>query len=79
MTWWDAITRKWKPPTPPVIKTVVDDKELDVTEWARKAAAMNMKLDPAKRLAVERLLQDKYGEQQGLAEARRRYPESYEN
>lgn len=48
-----------------------------VTESARRQAAENMK-DPMIRGAVEHLLTEQYGEELGLAEARRRYPEAYD-
>lgn len=49
------------------------------TECARRQAALNMAADPAVRRRVEEFLQSKYGDEQGLAECRRRYPEAYEN
>lgn len=63
-------------PPPPVIMTQWGP----VTEAARKRAALNMKADPAKRRAVEELLCKQLGSvARGLAEARRRYPEVYED
>lgn len=62
-------------PTPPVIHTAYGP----VTEWARRQAALNMRDDPVKRHAVEAVLIEKFGsEEAGMAEARRAYPEAYE-
>jgi hypothetical protein len=79
MTWFSDLRKRWGMgrPEPPVITTMIDGVEHTVTESQRKQAAINMRLDPAKRAAVERLLQDRYGEARGLAEALRRYPEAY--
>ena len=51
---------------PPVIYT----PEGPVTEWARRQAAENMRLNPAKKIEVEKLI--------GETESRRRYPEAYD-
>jgi hypothetical protein len=61
---------------PPVIMTQWGP----TTESARKQAAINMKLDPDKKRAVEALLaKEMGGVAQGLMEARRRFPEAYED
>lgn len=61
---------------PPVIMTQWGP----VTEAARKRAALNMKADPVKRRAVEELLCKQLGSvARGLAEAKRRFPEVYED
>ena len=61
---------------PPVIMTQWGP----TTESWRKQAAINMKLDPDKRAAVEALLcKEMGGVAQGLVEARRRFPEAYED
>ena len=77
MTWWDVVSRKWKD-TPPIIKGVIDNKEYETTEWCRRRAAINMRLDSVKKRAVEELLQTELGKEKGLKESRRRYPEAYE-
>ena len=51
-----------------------------VNEAARKQAALNMKADPEVRRRVETFLAKELGSlAKGLAEARRRYPEGYED
>ena len=59
---------------PPVIST----PHGDVTESARHAAALNMRLDPAIKMRVIDCLVKQFGgdERRGLAEAKRRYPEA---
>jgi hypothetical protein len=60
----------------PVIKTQWGP----VTEAARRQAAANIKADPELRKKVEALLARECGGlAQGLVEARRRYPEVYED
>ena len=59
---------------PPVIMTEFGP----VTERARRQAADNMRADDWLREQVEAALVKQYGEELGLAEARRRYPEAYE-
>jgi hypothetical protein len=49
-----------------------------VTSWARRLAALNMRDDPAVKARVEQLLIDTYGPEVGMAESKRRYPEAYE-
>lgn len=70
---------KWlrKPtPPPPVIPTDYGP----VTEWARYQGAINMRLDPDKKREVEESLATKHGSVAvGLAEARRMFPEAYED
>jgi len=63
---------KLKPP--PVIQTSLGP----VTEWARRQAAINLALDPVKRMMVLEIIIKECGgsKERGLAEARRRYPES---
>jgi len=59
---------------PPVIQTSLGP----VTEWARHQAAINLALDPVKRMMVLEIIIKECGgsRERGLAEARRRYPES---
>ena len=79
MTWFGDLRARWrKRKGPPVIKTMIDGTEYEVSEVARRQAATNMALDHAKRNAVERLLQDQLGEERGKSEMRRRYPEAFE-
>jgi len=48
------------------------------TEWVRKQAAINLRIDHAKRDAVEAMLAEEMGSvEAGVREARRRFPESY--
>jgi hypothetical protein len=62
--------------TPPVIMTQWGQ----VTESARLQAATNMRLDHALRARVVALLAKQLGsEELGLKEAKRRYPESWED
>lgn len=64
-------TRKEKP--------VIMTENGPVNEEMRLQAALNMRIDPVKRIQVEQLLAKKYGSvARGLAEAKRRYPEAYE-
>jgi len=49
-----------------------------VSESARLRAALNMKEDPMIKARVEKLLVEQMGTEKGMAEARRRYPEAYE-
>lgn len=63
-------------PSMPVIKTPWGD----VTESARRQAAINMAADPAKRAEVEAFLAKRLGSvAAGLAEAQRAYPEAYQS
>lgn len=49
------------------------------TEWARKQAAINMRLDHAKRDAVEAMLAEEMGSvEAGIKESKRRFPEAYD-
>jgi hypothetical protein len=49
-----------------------------VSEAARRQAAINMRLDPAKRAQVEVMLGEKLGGLvAGIKESKRRYPEAY--
>jgi hypothetical protein len=49
-----------------------------VSEAARRQAAINMRLDPAKRAQVEVMLGEKLGSLvAGIKESKRRYPEAY--
>lgn len=67
----DKIRRK---PAPPIIET----KWGVVSERARGQAAENLRRDPARRAEVLRIVVREMGgdEEKGLAEARRRFPES---
>jgi len=50
----------------------------ETTEWCRLQAAINLRLDHAKRDAVEAMLAEEMGSvEAGKKEARRRFPESY--
>ena len=62
--------------TPPPI---IDTPWGPVTESARLRAAMNMRRDPALRALIEEMVIREHGRgiAAGLAECRRRYPESY--
>lgn len=52
----------------------------DTTESARRQAAANMAADPAVKRRVEEALAKREGSvAAGLAEARRRYPEAYQD
>jgi len=58
---------------------VIEGPHGTTTEWARHQAAMNMRADAGLRAAVEDLLAQELGDEQaGIAEARRRYPEAYQ-
>lgn len=60
-------------------KPIIQTQYGPVSEEARFAAAMNMRLDPALRLRVEALLIKQYGSRErGLAECKRRYKEAYD-
>jgi DNA polymerase IIIc chi subunit len=59
---------------PPVIMTEYGP----VSERARVQAAANMRDSVETRKRVEAILVKQYGEELGLQEARRRYPEAYE-
>ena len=64
------------PPAPPVIMTEWGP----VSEPARLHAAINMRAEPDIKARVEALLVKHEGSvEKGLAEARRRYPEAYED
>lgn len=69
MTWFDDLRRRFRQ-RPPVIKTVIDGQQYEVSEVARRQAAINFRLDPEKRAQGEAMI--------GVAEMRRRYPESYQ-
>ena len=74
---WTRLAKMFgKPEPPPVITTDYGP----VTEWARFAAAQHIKSDPETKQRVEALLVQKMGsEEAGMAEARRRYREAYED
>jgi len=58
---------------------VIDSPYGQVSEGARRQAAVNMRLDPVKRFQIEQMLIKQMGsEERGLAEARKRYPEAYQ-
>jgi len=66
----------WKTPPPPVIMTEWGP----VTESARLQCAANMRADDGVKARVEAMLVKQCGsEDAGIAEARRRYPEAYED
>jgi hypothetical protein len=66
MTWWQEFKKRFgkKPP-------VIDTQWGPVTEGARKQAALNLRDDPYKLKTVIEMVGEK--------EARRRYPESFED
>lgn len=66
--------KMFKKAPPPLIMT----EHGPVTERARAQAAKNMAESPEIKARVEKILIDQLGEEKGLAEARRRYPEAYE-
>lgn len=70
MTWWQRMRARLGRRPHPVIRTVVDGVEMSVTESARRQAAANLRLDPAKRAEVERMI--------GHERARANYPEAYD-
>ena len=76
MTWWTRLRNRWGKRPPPVITTYIDGKEHEVTEWARHQAAMNMRGDSEIKERVVAYLKQQYGDEVGLAEAKRRYPEA---
>ncbi len=69
MTWWQQLRARLGQRRPPVIRTTIDGVEHQVSEPARRQAAVNMRLDPALRARIVEMV--------GEAEARRRYPEAW--
>jgi hypothetical protein len=68
-SWWQQFRSRFGRKPPPVIRTTIDGVEMSVTESARRQAAINLRLDPAKRAKVEEMI--------GEAKARANYPEAY--
>jgi hypothetical protein len=59
---------------------VIMSEHGQTTEWARHQAAMNMRADPEIRKRVEQVLvREKGSVAKGLAEAKRRFPECYQD
>lgn len=77
-SFYSRLRQRWGRRKPPTLTAYVDGKEHPVTEWARAQAAVNMRLKPEIKAGVERMLKEQYGEEMGMKEARRRYPEAYQ-
>ena len=77
-SFYSRLRQLWGHRKPPTLTAYVDGKEHPVTEWARAQAAANMRLKPEIKAGVVKMLQDQYGEEEGLRIAKYRYPEAWD-